>query len=168
MWLADSPVSQIDSGVQLKINMMRSFPTRTGQSGFSLIELLIVVAVIGIVASIAVPHFLNSRQAAHNASAFSSLRLIHTAEISYRMRHPQYADLATLHAANVLDDPLLASGKRSNYTFVVNAATLSPSFYEVTASPAIAPWQYYYLDVSGIIRSENGRAANATSTPINY
>jgi prepilin-type N-terminal cleavage/methylation domain-containing protein len=148
--------------------MMRSSPIQTGQRGFSLIELLIVVAVIGIVASIAVPHFLNSRQAAHNASAFSSLRLIHTAEISYRMRNPQYGDLAALHAANMIDDPLLASGTRSNYTFVVNASTLSPSFYEVTASPSVAPWQYYYLDVSGVIRSENGSAADSTSTPIQY
>lgn len=138
------------------------------QSGFSLIELLIVVAVIGIISAIAVPHFLHSRQAAHNASAFSSLRLIHTAQIAYRMRNPEYGDLAALRTANLLDDPLLASGTRSNYTFVVNAATITPSFYEATATPAASPWQYYYLDVSGVVRRETGRAANATSTPINY
>jgi type IV pilus assembly protein PilA len=131
-------------------------------------ELLIVVAVIGIVAAIAVPNFLNSRQAAHNASAFSSLRLIHTAEIAYRMRNPQYGDLAALHAANTLDDPLLASGKRSNYTFAVNDATLSPNFYEVTAAPSVAPWKYYYMDVSGVIRWETGSAASAASLPLNY
>lgn len=147
---------------------MQSSPSQTRQRGFSLIELLIVVAIIGIVASIAVPHFLNSRQAAHNASAFSSLRRIHTAEISYRMRNPQYGDLAALGAANVLDDPQLASGTRSNYTFVVNSATLSGDFYEVTASPLVAPWQYYYLDVSGVIRSERGRAADGTSPPLKY
>ncbi|MDQ1558012.1 MAG: type pilus assembly protein PilA [Pyrinomonadaceae bacterium] len=147
---------------------MQTSPTHTRQRGFSLIELLIVVAVIGIIAAIAVPHFMNSRQAAHNASAFSSLRLIHTAQIAYRMRNTQYGDLAALRAANVLDDPLLASGTRSNYNFVVNAATLSTSFYEVTATPSIAPWQYYYIDVSGVIRSENGRAADGTSPPINY
>ena len=147
---------------------MRISPSQTREGGFSLIELLIVVAIIGVVSSIAVPHFLNSRQAAHNASAFGSLRLIHTAQIAYRMRHPQYGDLAALNAAKVLDDPVLTSGTRSSYTFVINAATLSPNFYEVAASPSVAPWQYYYLDVSGIIRSERGRAADGTSQPINY
>jgi prepilin-type N-terminal cleavage/methylation domain-containing protein len=138
------------------------------ERGFTLIELLIVVAIIGIIAAIAIPHFMNSRQAAHNASAFSSLRLIHTAQISYRMRNTQYGDLTTLRNANMIDDPLLASGTRSNYTFVINGATISPSFYEATATPAIAPWQYYYLDVSGVIRRETGRAADGTSSPINY
>ena len=147
---------------------MQDSPTRTGQRGFSLIELLIVIAIIGIVSAIAVPHFMNSRQVAHNASAFGSLRLIHTAQITYRMRNPQYGDLAALNAAKVLGDPLLASGTRSSYTFVINASSLSPNFYEVTATPSVAPWQYYYLDVSGVIRSERGRAADGTSQPINY
>jgi type IV pilus assembly protein PilA len=147
---------------------MQDSPTHKTQRGFSLIELLIVVAIIGIIAAIAIPHFMNSRQAAHNASAFSSLRLIHTAQISYRMRNTQYGDLTTLRNANMIDDPLLASGTRSNYTFVINGATISPSFYEATATPAIAPWQYYYLDVSGVIRRETGRAADGTSSPINY
>lgn len=147
---------------------MQASLSHRSQRGFSLIELLIVVAVIGIIAAIAVPNFINSRQAAHNASAFSSLRLIHTAQIAYRMRNTQYGDLTALRNANMIDDPLLASGTRSNYTFVINAATISPSFYEATATPAIAPWQYYYLDVSGVIRRETGRAADATSSPINY
>jgi prepilin-type N-terminal cleavage/methylation domain-containing protein len=147
---------------------MRTSPDQKRERGFSLIELLVVVAIIGIVSSIAIPHFLNSRQVAHNASALGSLRLIHTAQISYRMHNPQYGDLAALSAAKTLDDPLLVAGTRSNYTFVVNAATLSPNFYEVTASPSVAPWQYYYLDVSGVVRGERGRAADGTSPPINY
>jgi prepilin-type N-terminal cleavage/methylation domain-containing protein len=147
---------------------MLTASTHKTQRGFSLIELLIVVAIIGIVAAIAVPNFVNSRQAAHNASAFSSLRLIHSAQIAYRARFDQYGNLTELNNAGTLSDPLLATGQRSNYNFVVNPATLSADYYEVSATPGVAPWRYYYVDASGIIRSSMGGAANASSPPISY
>ncbi|MCA1565553.1 MAG: type II secretion system GspH family protein [Acidobacteria bacterium] len=138
------------------------------QRGFSLIEVLIVVAIIGVVAALAVPNFLNSRQAAHNASAFSSLRLIHSAQIAYRTRFDRYGDLTELKNAGTLTDPLLAAGQRSNYNFVVNPATLDNDYYEVSATPSVAPWRHYYVDASGIIRSSMGGTANASSPPISY
>ena len=147
---------------------MQTLFTSKSQRGFSLLELLIVVAVITIVAALAIPNFLNSRQAAHNASAFSSLRLIHSAQIAYRARFNQYGDLTELKNAGTLTDPLITGGQRSNYSFVINPATLSTDYYEVTATPTVAPWRYYYIDASGVIRSENGRAADASSPPINY
>jgi prepilin-type N-terminal cleavage/methylation domain-containing protein len=140
----------------------------TDADGFSLIELLIVVAIIGIVAAIAVPNFLNSRQSAYNASAFSSLRLIHTAEISYRERNSQFGDMNDLKNAEVLSDPMLATGQRSNYNFVINPATLSANYYEATANPSVAPWRYYYIDASGVIRSEMGSQATSSSSAISY
>ena len=56
---------------------------RHEQRGFSLIELLIVVAIILIIAAIAIPNFLRSRVAANQASAIESIRVISTAEVTY-------------------------------------------------------------------------------------
>jgi prepilin-type N-terminal cleavage/methylation domain-containing protein len=147
---------------------MQNSSSPNSQRGFSLIELLLVILIIGIVAAIAIPNLLNSRQAAHNASAFSSLRLIHSAQIAYRSRFERYGDLTQLKDAGTLSDPLLATGQRSSYNFVLNPATLDADYYEVSATPAVAPWRYYYVDASGIIRSSMGAAANASSDPISY
>jgi prepilin-type N-terminal cleavage/methylation domain-containing protein len=136
--------------------------------GFSLIELLIVVAIIGIISAIAIPAVLNSKQAAHNASAIGSLKIIHTAQIAYRARSPQFATLAQLSDAGTLTDPLLKTGNKSNYVFVINEGTLGPDNFEVTASPTVSPWRYYYMNGSGIIRSNLGSPANADSPPVRY
>ena len=68
------------------------------QKGFSLIELLIVVAIILIIAAIAIPNLMRSRISANNAAAASTTRTINTTEVTYSTTYPNagYADLATL------------------------------------------------------------------------
>ena len=75
------------------------------QKGFSLIELLIVVAIILIIAAIAIPNLLRSRMAANEASAVGSLRTINTSEVTYASTYPAYGFtcLATLGATATPD-----------------------------------------------------------------
>jgi prepilin-type N-terminal cleavage/methylation domain-containing protein len=89
--------------------------------GFSLIELLIVVAIILIIAAIAVPNLLKSKQTAQEASAAQAVRMLITAEITYANKHPDkgYMGLAELGptAGDGIIDLALETGSKSGYTF---------------------------------------------------
>jgi prepilin-type N-terminal cleavage/methylation domain-containing protein len=120
------------------------------QKGFSLIELLIVVAIILIIAAIAIPNLLRARIAANESSAVSSLRTINTAEVTYQTSFPTagYATaLASLGGAApctaavataCLIDNVLSSGSKSGYNFAAvgaNAVNGANTTYTAGASP---------------------------------
>ena len=137
------------------------------QRGFSLIELMIVVAIIGIIAAIAIPYLNQARQATQSASAVSSLRTINSAQASYHQATGQFGTLTQLGNANYIADPSLASGHKSNYTFaVINQTDLD---YEANADPdndLNNVFQHYYINATGVIRNEVGASATASSNPI--
>ena len=81
-----------ESSMEKRTNEMRK------QKGFSLIELLIVVAIILIIAAIAIPNLLRARIAANESSAVSSVRTINTAEVTYQSAYPTVGYSSTLGA----------------------------------------------------------------------
>lgn len=138
------------------------------QRGFSLIELLIVVAIILVIAAIAIPNLMRSRMAANEASAVGSLRTINTAQITYSMNYPEigFADaLASLGGAAVpcvaavgngcLIDNTLALGTKSGYTFSVASSGGTPVVTYTTLADPVALDQTgsnsFCSDESGVI-----------------
>ena len=118
------------------------------QKGFSLIELLIVVAIILIIAAIAIPNLLRARMAANESSAVGSVRSINTAEVMYNSTYPATgfaANLATLGGTApctplvtnaCLIDSVLTAGIKSGYTFAAPGDGKTPSVsYSVGGSP---------------------------------
>ena len=119
------------------------------QKGFSLIELLIVVAIILIIAAIAIPNLLRARMAANEASAVASIRTINTGMITYTSSYPTVGFATALSnlggAANpcvaapadaCLIDSVLSGGVKSGYTFKATGAGGTPQTqYYATATP---------------------------------
>jgi type IV pilus assembly protein PilA len=156
---------------------------RTKQKGFSLIELLIVVAIILIIAAIAIPNLLRSKMAANEASAVASLRTYNTSIVAYQTTYAtdpttDFSQLGpttgtpSASAADLVDNLLGASGSpvKSGYTFAYSAVSATPvTQYTIIAVPVSSSTgqRKFFTDQSGVIRqTTDGSTPSVTATPI--
>jgi len=138
--------------------------------GFTIVELLVVMAIIMIVTAIAVPHFLSAVQRGHEAAAVGFLRQLQTAQETYRLENHQYASkFASLSLASIGSGS--SGGGASGSDQVVNSMYIftltqpDPTHWQCTAEPVSdrLSTRYFYSDDSGVIRYAFGSMADASS-----
>ena len=137
------------------------------KTGFSLIELMIVVAVIGVIAAFAVPNLVKSKSVAREGAAISAVRSLVNAQVTYistRNTSTFAADLSVLEA-NGLIDSVLASGSTDSYSLSVSGDN---SGFEINARPLAygsTAIRSFFSDESGVIRYNTADAAATAGSP---
>jgi prepilin-type N-terminal cleavage/methylation domain-containing protein len=143
------------------------------EQGFSLVELLIVVAIIAIIAAIAVPSLLTSRMAANEASGIEGCRTAGSAEIAYAsVNNQNYTDITGLVSDHYLDERFSNASGFNGYTYAMGDVsgltafgTTTPTEFGINALPVAGIARYTYaIGVDQVVRYE-GYQTPATTDP---
>jgi len=150
-------------------------PKTRRRKGFSLIELLIVIAIILIIVTVAVPKLNNARKFAQETAAIKAVQTIHSGEAQYFSQYGKYAGSLTElgpptsgqpgpQAADIIHEDL-ASGVKQGYKFTLAA---TPMGYTVNATPVAfgsTGSRTFYSDQSMSIRQNSGQEPAGPSSP---
>ncbi len=136
------------------------------KKGFTLVEIMIVVAIIVLLAAIAIPNLLRARLSANEATAIAAMRTLSTAMEGYRAAQspPSYpAQLTMLNASNPpYIDSVLAGGNKSGYNFALSGGGTTYSVLATPLTANVTGVRNFFVDQSGVVRVGN----DSTGTPI--
>ncbi len=141
------------------------------KNGFSLIELLIVIAIILIIAAIAIPNLMRARRAANEASAVASIRTILNCQLLYLSTRGKFTSLSGLTEDGCLDE-VLGSGTKSGYKFTSSPGEIESQQFTATAIPVINTGstatgdRTFFIDENQVIRFAVGSTATSSSSPL--
>ena len=145
---------------------MSGISKRLKVQGFTLVEIMIVIAIIVVLGALTVPSLMRSRLNANEAAAIAALKTISSVSVMYRTTYSTYpASIGALYDPNGAQyiDSILASGSKQGYNFSVSGdqdnfnASAVPSKANVTGS------RYFFLDQNGVIRASNDGPADMSS-----
>ena len=155
----------VDMGgtAQIKVSLRR------GPQGYSLIEVLVVIVIIGIIAAVTLPTLVRQKAAANEASAINSVRILITAQTTYYggVGGSQFGSMASLTSAGLIDG-VVGSGTKAHYIFTVTpSGSLNFTIVAIPEAPGTTGIRGFFGDATGVIRyTTDGSAPNASSPPL--
>lgn len=177
-------MSLVRSVVLSRLSGFRNSPRRVAtemrkagrESGFSLIELLIVIAIILIILAVAVPKLTNARRYAQEMAAVKAISTIHTAETQYYSQYGQYATALTQlgppasgtagpNGADLIDKDL-AAGEKGGFKFVLQQTQTGYSLQVTPTAFGTSGSHTYFSDQSMTIHQHNGQEAATANDPL--